>query len=468
MIRDAFVNNLWDSPNQVALPEGQFFQMEANFSLFWGLAIQLYEATLVSDQTPFDRLLGGDPAALTQQQCDGMNLFFGVGRCDVCHGGTELTSASVAAAAFVTNIANGLIDQMVVASGQDTIYDTGFNDTAVRPITDDIGRGGSSPFNNPLTLQPIPLSYCAQSELQRAGNLPFETAFMPPQLPATFPVSNNAAFKVPGLRNVELTAPYFHDGGTMTLEDVVDFYTRGGNFPTANINHLDFNITQNGAMQNQPAKMAAIVAFLKSLTDERVRNQSAPFDHPEIFIPNLDPNIVAPDVMTRIPAKDAFGIAAPAIALTIDPLPAVTNKTSLLVSGTKETAATTVEVKVNNGAAIPATATSATTWNAQISGFAGGANTITAIGTDPAGSVTLTTTLTVIFSDGKLGAAGPVGVADAVKALRIAVGLITATADDMLHGDVAPLVNGVPAPDGRIDVSDAMLVLKKAVGLVSF
>jgi hypothetical protein len=138
------------------------------------------------------------------------------------------------------------------------------------------------------------------------------------------------------------------------------------------------------------------------------------------------------------------------------------------VSGTKETAATTVEVKVNNGAAIPATATSATTWNAQISGFAGGANTITAIGTDPAGSVTLTTTLTVIFSDGKLGAVGPVGVADAVKALRIAVGLITATADDMLHGDVAPLVNGVPAPDGRIDVSDAMLVLKKAVGLVSF
>jgi hypothetical protein len=254
----------------------------------------------------------------------------------------------------------------------------------------------------------------------------------------------------------------------MTLEDVVDFYTRGGNFPAANINHLDFNMTQNGALQNQPAKMAAIVAFMKSLTDERVRNQSAPFDHPEIFIPNLDPNIITPDVMTRIPAKDAFGNAAPAIALTIDPLPAVTNKTSLLVSGTKETAATTVEVKVNNGAAIPATATSATTWNAQISGFAGGANTITAIGTDPAGSVTLTTTLTVIFSDGKLGAVGPVGVADAVKALRIAVGLITATADDMLHGDVAPLVNGVPAPDGRIDVSDAMLVLKKAVGLVSF
>jgi hypothetical protein len=34
----------------------------------------------------------------------------------------------------------------------------------------------------------------------------------------------------------------------------------------------------------------------------------------------------------------------------------------------------------------------------------------------------------------------------------------------MLHGDVAPL----GAPDGRIDASDALLILKKAVGLVSF
>jgi hypothetical protein len=397
-----------------------------------------------------------------------MNLFFGVGRCDVCHGGTELTSASVAAAAFVTNIANGLIDQMPVASGQDTIYDTGFNDTSVRPITDDIGRGGNSPFTNPLTTQAIPLSYSAQSEIQRAGNLPFETAFMPPQLPVNFPVSNNGAFKVPGLRNVELTAPYFHDGGTMTLEDVVDFYTRGGNFPAANINHLDFNITQNGAMQNQPAKMAAIVAFLKSLTDERVRNQSAPFDHPEIFIPNLDPNIITPDVMARIPAKDAFGNAAQ-IALTIDPLPGRTNKASQLVQGSVAFDAGAVTVSLNGGAPINALVTATTdtmvnNWSAMISGFTGGANTITAT----AGTVVLTASLSFIPSDGKLGAAGPVGVMDAVKALRIAIGLETATADDMIHGDVAPLVNGVPAPDNRIDVSDAMLILKKAVGLVSF
>jgi hypothetical protein len=63
MIEAAFVNSLWNStlPVTVSTVTGTapFSQMEANFSLFWGLAIQLYEATLVSDQAPFDRLLGG-------------------------------------------------------------------------------------------------------------------------------------------------------------------------------------------------------------------------------------------------------------------------------------------------------------------------------------------------------------------------------------------------------------------------
>ena len=128
---------------------------------------------------------------------------------------------------------------MAVASGQQIIYDNGFNNTAVRPTADDIGRGGNSPFINPLTGLPFPLSFSALAELQAVGNLPFDPILFPfaaatPILPCSspnFPVANDGNFKVPGLRNVELTAPYFHDGGVMTLEDVVDFYTRGGNFP---------------------------------------------------------------------------------------------------------------------------------------------------------------------------------------------------------------------------------------------
>src|SRR6185369_16515305 len=109
MIRDAFQSTFYQSGNLT--PDG-FTQMEANFSLFWGLAIQLYEATLISDQTRFDRLLGGDANAITPLEESGMNDFFGVANCFACHGGTELTSASVAAAAFLTNADNKAIEQM--------------------------------------------------------------------------------------------------------------------------------------------------------------------------------------------------------------------------------------------------------------------------------------------------------------------------------------------------------------------
>jgi cytochrome c peroxidase len=552
MIIDAFQDNLWNS-NQLT-PDG-FTQMEANFSLFWGLAIQLYEATLVADQTPFDRLLGGDSTAITTQQETGMNIFFGAGKCDVCHGGTELSNATASVAAFVTNVANGLIDQMPVASGTDTIYDNGYNSTGVRPMAEDIGRGGDSPFTNPLTGQSVPLGFCEMAELQAIGNLPFASIVLPPQLPVNFPVSNKGAFKVPGLRNVELTAPYFHDGSVMTLEDVVDFYTRGGNFPSVAANpNLDFNITEIGTLQNSPDKAAAMVAFMKSLTDERVRNQSAPFDHPELFIPNGHlPN--GDTEFIKIAARDAKGVAASSIAVTLDQLPTPTNKKSLLISGTKEAGAS-VFVSVNNGAAAPVTNATDTTWSTTISGLVEGVNTITAAASDaggnvstvngtvfvdsvppnltidavttPAGSTTQTLTgtveagvtplvlvnttatvgpvttagtswsatvtglaggannfiviasdqfgnvavktasVTVVVADGNFKGTGSTDISDALTALRMATFLVQPTANDMLHGDVAPLVNGAPAPDGKIDVADALLILRKAVGLVTF
>jgi hypothetical protein len=38
----------------------------------------------------------------------------------------------------------------------------------------------------------------------------------------------------------------------------------------------------------------------------------------------------------------------------------------------------------------------------------------------------------------------------------------------MLHGDVAPLVDGVPTRNNAIDIADALLILRKTVGLVTF
>jgi cytochrome c peroxidase len=313
MIRDAFQNKFWDSIR--ITPDGST-QMEANFSLFWGLAIQLYEATLVSDQTPFDNFLGGDQAALTDQQKGGFNIFFGAGGCSGCHAGSELTSASVQASGFISNSSHALIEPMPVVSGQQIIYDAGFNNTAVRPTTEDIGRGGDSTMVNPLTGLVFPLSFSSLAELQAIGKLGFNsslfplgapaTPILPPNIPANFPVANNGSFKVPGLRNVELTAPYFHNGGDMTLQDVVEFYTRGGDFRLANQDNLDVVIAGIPSLQNNPAGQAALVAFLTSFTDERVRNQAAPFDHPEIFVPNGDS--VNDTDMIHVPATGMFGL----------------------------------------------------------------------------------------------------------------------------------------------------------------
>ncbi|MCM2356638.1 MAG: hypothetical protein NDI77_00640 [Geobacteraceae bacterium] len=551
MIRDAFVDTFWKSSQLT--PEG-FTQMEANFSLFWGLAIQLYEATLIADQTPFDRFLGGDQAALTDEQVNGMNIFFGAGKCDACHAGTELTSASASAAAFVTNLDNGLIDQMAVTSGVDGIYDTGYNSTAVRPTADDIGRGGLSPFTNPLTSLLIPLGFCEMAELQALGNLPFASIVLLEQIPVDFPVTNGGAFKTPGLRNVELTAPFFHDGSVMTLEDMVDFYTRGGNFPSVTASpNLDFNITEIGTLQNAPDKTAAMVAFMKSLTDERVRNESAPFDHPELLVPNGDlPN--GDTEFIRIAARDASGVAASAIGITLAPVSSPTRLSSQTIGGTKETGAT-VQVSLNNGPPAPAVVTdtswsitltglvegpnsitatasdsggnlttltgsiildtvepaltinavttptavasqtlsgtveagltpvilissaatagpvaaSGGTWSSNITGLEAGVNSFTVIAIDPAGNVAVrTASVTFSVADGDFDGTGATDISDALKALRMATGLVEVTSLDMLHGDVAPLVDGVPTQNNAIDVADALLILRKAVGLVTF
>lgn len=554
LIEDAFQQNLWNAPGTT--PDG-FTQMEANFSLFWGLAIQLYEATLVADQSRFDRFLGGDTTALSSDEQDGFNLFFGSVGCSVCHFGSELTQASVRSAGFVTNAVHVLIEPMVVASGAQIIYDNGFNNTGVRPTAEDAGRGGNAPFTNSLTGLPFPLSFSALAELQAVGNLGFnpilfpfgslKTPVLPTEIPANFPVANNGNFKVPGLRNVELTSPYFHDGGMRTLEEVVDFYVRGGNFPLANEDNLDAAMVQIGTLQNRPERKAALVAFMKSMTDERVRDGRAPFDHPEIFIPNGDPDIIT------LPARDASGATAPALGITITPFSAPVTVATQTINGTVDAGSTvsllldtaaaagpvtvsggtwsaqvsglvrgrntvtatavkdgvsasvqaaitliappsltlnqvttpssspaqtvsgTVEpgvtpvVVVNTQAAVGSVEVSAGTWTCQISNLAAGSNGITVIAADGTGGVTVrTATLDFEPADGDSNRDGVVDLLDALTTLRAAVGLVQQSAAQRLRCDVAPLVNGVPAPDGSVDVADALTVLRKVVALVSF
>jgi cytochrome c peroxidase len=118
------------------------------------------------------------------------------------------------------------------------LSDNNFHNIGVRPATEDLGRGA-------ITSNP----------------------------------DDNGRFKTPTLRNVELRAPYMHNGRFATLEEVVDFYDRGGDFDAPNIDHGIIH-----PLNLMPQEKADLVAFLKRpLTDPRVRNELPPFDRPQLY-----------------------------------------------------------------------------------------------------------------------------------------------------------------------------------------
>ena len=81
---------------------------------------------------------------------------------------------------------------------------------------------------------------------------------------------DKAKFKVPSLRNIELTPPYMHDGRFKTLEEVVDHYDNGLKFSTTIDPALE-NTRQQGLMLDDQDK-SDLVAFLKTLTDYSMGN----------------------------------------------------------------------------------------------------------------------------------------------------------------------------------------------------
>ena len=264
-----------------SLSTNQYTLMEYNFSLFFGLAVQAYESTLVSDNSPFDQYFEGNSSALSDRQKRGLKVFQNQGKCINCHGGAEFTNASV------KNVQDEKIERMRMGNGGVAVYDNGFYNIGVRPTFEDLGVGGKDPFGNPLSFTKYTQEQVAQGKIRA----PILKAIPEEDIPEG-PLEPNeraavdGAFKVPGLRNVELTAPYFHNGGQATLEQVVEFYNRGGDFHQENIANLDADIQNlNLSAENK----ADLVAFLKSLTDDRVRYDKAPFDHPQLCVPNGHP-----------------------------------------------------------------------------------------------------------------------------------------------------------------------------------
>jgi len=310
LIRAAFQDRFWNATGTIVtidatgahpgthqgkLAANQYSQMQANFSLFFGLAVQMYEDTLISDDSPYDQFMEGKGSALSSSAQEGLRLFmepadptFGGGSCFNCHMGAEFTKATVSnvGASIFGDRPERIIEGMEMNNGGGATYDSGYYNIGVRSTEEDVGRGGSDPFG-------YPLSFTARALLIQNGvKLPFSN---PQSLCAdgvTSPchigrVAINGAFKTPTLRNVELTGPYFHNGGQATLMQVVDFYARGGDFHEHNIDNLAPDIDLIDGMTDNGKKN--IVDFLLSLTDDRVRWEKAPFDHPELFIPNGSP-----------------------------------------------------------------------------------------------------------------------------------------------------------------------------------
>ncbi|MFZ2448427.1 MAG: cytochrome c peroxidase [Syntrophobacteraceae bacterium] len=331
MIRQAFPARYWDNIAQIVtfvdgapvfspdpgtpLTTDQYTQMEANFAFFFGLAVQLYESTLVADSSAFDLFLEG-AGNQTLQESRGMGHF--LGSCAVCHAGAELTDASVAllqGANPITGVPQPLnknplaaIEFMPFLSGF-AFYDAPFHNNGVRPggatdptspeflaTNEDTGRGGNTGLAAPL--DNYPLSWGSLSMRKRGfvgPALPASLSPYVPDLPFGFrPIDTTptpgrvldfGGFKTPHLRNIALTGPYMHNGGMATLRQVVDFYTRGGDFPITNDSILDPGIAPIGILSGSATRKNELVAFLLTMTDARVANESAPFDHPEIFIP---------------------------------------------------------------------------------------------------------------------------------------------------------------------------------------
>lgn len=362
LVRQAFQPAYWDNnqfftfdPAKGTVAKGggaaNGYQIdELNFSMFFGVAVDAYERTLVSDQTPFDAGLPSDSPARR-----GQAIFTGKGSCISCHDGPLFSKATAFQEADGSVEPFQPIEHMPMNSGPPSFYDHGFYNTGVRPAFEDGGVGSADPFGNPLSftrqlLRSPPPNASSKIGVDQFQIYPcrFEISFggadcsrLPNASEAPQQrVDVDAAFKTPGLRNIALTAPYMHNGGQKSLAEVMDFYNRGGDRRSVPASGATENDTTGSGPLGRPLGQPApatprmggsnvhldikplglsetekqeVVEFMKTLTDSRVACHAAPFDHPSLSVAdgqfaqdaNRDGN--ADDRSLTIPAVGASG-----------------------------------------------------------------------------------------------------------------------------------------------------------------
>jgi cytochrome c peroxidase len=182
-------------------------------------ALAGFERTLVFDDSPLDRYMDGELAALDAAQQHGLTLFLGKANCIRCHRGPNLT-------------------------------DNQFHNLAV---PDD------AIVDNPKILAAI------RFDAQRMG-LPdwAQLTRDPGRELVTKNPADRGKFRTMGLRNIESSPPYMHNGALATLADVVAFYDRGGGDDA----HKSPLLEPLGLSESERGDL---VAFLRALTGTQRR-----------------------------------------------------------------------------------------------------------------------------------------------------------------------------------------------------
>jgi cytochrome c peroxidase len=181
-------------------------------------AVASFQRSLVSGNSRYDQFQAGK-ANFTPPELRGMNLFFGEkAECFHCHGSFNFN------------------DQVIHATTR--VLETPFHNTGLYNL------GGTGAYPEP-------------------NRGVFELTGLPKDM---------GLFRAQSLRNIEVTAPYMHDGSIATLEAVLDFYAAGGRNITSGEYAGDGRLNPNksdliSAITLDAQEKADIVAFLKTLTD---------------------------------------------------------------------------------------------------------------------------------------------------------------------------------------------------------
>ena len=198
-------------------------------------AIASYERTQFSFDSPFDRFIAGDENAISDSAKRGWELFNTKARCNKCHAlSEEKRDPTFFMDKDFHNIGIGIIRHNVVA----------------------LACQAEREINSGKIF-----------EVDRAA-IQSDTSVLGRFL-ITKKTADIASFKTPGLRNVLITAPYFHDGSQATLWDVMDHYNKGDGIKNP---WLDQDMQPLALSEPE---IDDVVAFLATLTSAQYEQQGA-------------------------------------------------------------------------------------------------------------------------------------------------------------------------------------------------